>query len=108
LTVCSYQETSLNHIVNGLELHRRLLEEVGVALSSSEELKPLLVGVRDLRVQVEEVILNASASPTPSHHFWFSCWVRVRVLLFILKDVSSFKFTCLIILNQNTFISSLL
>ncbi|XP_039519185.1 colony stimulating factor 3 (granulocyte) b [Pimephales promelas] len=48
-------ETSLNHIVNGLELHRRLLEEVGVALSSSEELKLLLVGVRDLRVQVEEV-----------------------------------------------------
>ncbi|XP_056099382.1 colony stimulating factor 3 (granulocyte) b [Rhinichthys klamathensis goyatoka] len=48
-------ETSLSRIVNGLELHRRLLEEVGVALSSSEELKPLLAGVRDLRDQVEEV-----------------------------------------------------
>ncbi|CAM4630177.1 unnamed protein product [Leuciscus chuanchicus] len=48
-------ETSLNRIVNGLELHHKLLEEIGVVLNSSEELKPLLAGVRDLCDQVKKV-----------------------------------------------------
>ncbi|KAK7125223.1 hypothetical protein R3I94_019308 [Phoxinus phoxinus] len=48
-------ETSLKRIVNGLDLHHKLLEEIGVALKCSEELKPVLAGVRDLCDQVQEV-----------------------------------------------------
>ncbi|XP_077089856.1 colony stimulating factor 3 (granulocyte) b isoform X2 [Siphateles boraxobius] len=48
-------ETSLSRVVNGLELHHRLLEELGEFLSSSGELKHLLAAVRELCDQVKEV-----------------------------------------------------
>lgn len=102
MTVCFDQETSLHRIVNGLELHHKLVEEIGVVLSSSEELRPLLAGVRDLCDQVKKVMLTLQ--PLQHHHISSAF---NGILLFILKDLSSFQFTCLVILNQNIFPTSL-
>lgn len=54
-TVCFVQEMSLSRIVEGLELHHKLLQEIGAVLSSTEELNLLLADVTDLSAQLHEV-----------------------------------------------------
>ncbi|XP_051729745.1 colony stimulating factor 3 (granulocyte) b [Ctenopharyngodon idella] len=59
-------EMSLSRIVKGLELHHKLLQEIGAVLSSTEELKLLLADVRDLSAQLHEMQRLAQIPSTES------------------------------------------
>ncbi|XP_067267745.1 colony stimulating factor 3 (granulocyte) b [Chanodichthys erythropterus] len=59
-------EMSLSRIVEGLELHHKLLQEIGSVLSSTEELNLLLADVTDLSAQLHEMQRLAQIPSTES------------------------------------------
>uniref|UniRef100_A0A4W4GFD9 Colony stimulating factor 3 (granulocyte) a n=1 Tax=Electrophorus electricus TaxID=8005 RepID=A0A4W4GFD9_ELEEL len=62
-----FQEVSLNHMAEGIQLHQHLLQEVEGKLTCSDRLTPFLADLRDLSAHVHQVQQLAKVTPTEPH-----------------------------------------